>query len=137
MQDFKKNNGDFLYITSLNTFIKNTKMFQKHQSISDLKEEEKGMLQNIKISKSNADFMDMTYVNTFIKKTKQKDKTFLLQDIKILKKKADFLHITSLNICIKTTKMFQKHLSLSDFKKEEKVMLQISEYQIKMQIFWI
>ena len=95
------------------------------------------MLQNIKILKSNADFMDMTYVNAFIKKTKQKDEIFLLQDIKILKKKADFLHITSLNICIKTTKMFQKHLSLSDFKKEEKVMLQISEYQIKMQIFCI
>ena len=40
-----KKKADFLPITSLNIFIKTTKMFQKHLSLSDLKEEKKVMLQ--------------------------------------------------------------------------------------------
>ena len=47
LQDIKilKKKADFLHFTSLNIFIQTTKMFQKHLSLSDLKEEEKVMLQ--------------------------------------------------------------------------------------------
>ena len=38
-------NADLLHITSLNIFIKTTKMSQKHLLLSDLKEEKKVMLQ--------------------------------------------------------------------------------------------
>ena len=74
LQDIKilKKKANFLDITSLNTFMKNTTILQKHMAIPDYKKEEKVMWQNTNISKNSTDFLDMTYVKTVIKKYKQK-----------------------------------------------------------------
>ena len=47
LQDIKilKNSADFLDITSLNTFIKNTIICQNYMAVIDIKKEEKVMLQ--------------------------------------------------------------------------------------------
>ena len=47
-QDIKilKKNADFIDITSLNTFIKNTKMFHNYMAITNLKKRGKGYVAN-------------------------------------------------------------------------------------------
>ena len=69
LRDIKilKKNPNFPDITSLNTFIKNTKMCQKYMAITDLKKIRKRYVANFKIWKNNT-YFHMTYLNTFIKK---------------------------------------------------------------------
>ena len=131
-QDIKilKKNADFIDITSLNTFIKNTKMFHNYMAITNLKKRGKGYVAYFKISKKNIDFLDMTFLNTFVKVTKniekylalpKKQETFMLQDIQILKKNADFVDITSLNTFIINTIICPNYMAVTDLEKVKKL----------------